>query len=219
MKLGYDPLADFAPIMKLGSAPLILVVNPVLPVNTVQELIAYVRSNPGKVDGGSFGTATNAHLALVVFNQITGLKIPHTEYLGGTQIAADLMAGKFQLMFDFPNVVLPHIKAGHLKALAVTSSRRSIALPNVPTFAEAGVKGMEITGWQGVLAPAGTPPDIIAKLNAAFAKVQEMPEVRKEVEDAGFMVEGGTPKEFTNFIKAEYERWGQVIKEGKIRLE
>jgi tripartite-type tricarboxylate transporter receptor subunit TctC len=219
MKLGYDPIRDFAPVIKLHSAPLVLVISPTLPVTTLQDLIAYARANPEKVNGGSFGSATNAHLALVLFNQITGLKITHAEYVGGTQIAADLIAGKFQLMFDFPNVVVPHMKAGHLKALAVTSNRRSVAFPAVPTFAEAGIQGMEITGWQGVVAPAGTPPDIITKLNAAFAKVQEMPEARKEFENVGAMVESGTPEEFASFIKAEHERWGKVIREGEIRLD
>ncbi len=130
MKLGYDPIRDFTPVIKLHSAPLVLVVNSTLPVTTLQELIAYAKANPEKVNGGSFGSATNAHLALVLFNQITGLKITHTEYVGGTQIAANLIAGKFQLMFDFPNVVVPHMKAGHLKPLAVTSSRRSVAFPS-----------------------------------------------------------------------------------------
>jgi tripartite-type tricarboxylate transporter receptor subunit TctC len=218
MEVGYDPIRDFTPVIKLHSAPLVLVVNPTLPVTTLQDLIAYAKANPEKVNGGSFGSATNAHLALVLFNQITGLKIPHTEYVGGTQIAVDLIAGKFQLMFDFPNVVVPHIKEGRLKALAVTSSRRSPALPNVPTFAEAGVQGMEITGWQGMFAPAGTPPNIIAKLNAALAKIQEMPAVRKEVEDF-FTVESGTPEEFASLIKAEHERWGMVIRKGKMRLD
>ena len=218
MGVAYDPIRDFAPVIKLHSAPLVLVVNPGLPVATVRDLIAYAKANPEKVNGGSFGSATNAHLALVLFNQITGLKIPHAEYVGGTQIAADLIAGKFQLMFDFPNVVVPHIKAGRLKGLAVTSSRRLPALPNLPTFAEAGVQEMEITGWQGVFAPAGTPPNIISKLNAALAKIQEMPDVRKEVEDV-FTVESGTPEEFAAFIKAEYARWGKVIKRGRINLE
>jgi len=110
-------------------------------------------------------------------------------------------------------------KGGHLKALAVTSSRRSAVLPDVPTFSEAGVQGLEITGWQGVFAPADTPPGIIAKLNAALAKIQAMPEVRKEAEDAGFTAESGAPQEFATFIKAEYERWGKVIEQGKIHLD
>ena len=218
MEVGYDPIHDFTPVIKLHSAPLVLVVNPTLPVTTLQDLIAYAQGNPKTVNGGSFGSATNAHLALVLFNQITGLDIPHTEYVGGTQIAADLIAGKFQLMFDFPNVVVPHIKAGRLKALAITSSRRSPSLPDVPTFAEAGVQGMEITGWQGMFAPAGTPPNIVGLLNAALAKIQEMPAVRKEVENF-FTVENGTPEEFVTFIKAEHERWGEVIKKGKIHLD
>jgi len=219
MKLGYDPIRDFTPVIKLHSAPLVLVVNPTLPVAKLQDLIAYARANPEKVNGGSFGSATNAHFALVLFNQITGLKITHTEYMGGTQIAADLIVGKFQVMFDFPNVVVPPMKQGHLKALAVTSTLRSVAFPTVPTFAEAGVPGMEITGWQGVLAPAGTPSGIIAKLNATFAKIQEMPEVRKEFESVGAMVEGGMPEEFANFIKVENERWGKVIREWEMRLD
>jgi tripartite-type tricarboxylate transporter receptor subunit TctC len=115
-------------------------------------------------------------------------------------------------------VVVPHIKAGYLKALAVTSNRRSVVLPSVPTFSEAGVQGMEITGWQGMFAPAGTPPNTIAKLNAAMAKIQEMPEVRAELEDV-FTVESGTPEEFESFIKAEHERWGKIISDGRIRLD
>jgi tripartite-type tricarboxylate transporter receptor subunit TctC len=218
MEVGYDPIRDFMPVIKLHSAPLVLVVNRTLPVMTLQDLIAYAKANPEKVNGGSFGSVTNAHLAFVLFNQITGLKIPHTEYVGGTQIAADLIAGKFQLMFDFPNVVVPHINAGRLKALAVTSSRRSPALPNVPTFAEAGVQGMEIIGWQGMFAPAGTPPNTIAQLNAALAKIQEMRAVQKEVEEF-FTVESGTSEEFASLIKAEHERWGKVIRNGKMRLD
>jgi tripartite-type tricarboxylate transporter receptor subunit TctC len=218
MEVGYDPIRDFAPVIKLHSAPLVLVVNPVL-VNTVQELITHVKNNPGTVNGASFGTATNAHLALVLFNQITGLNIPHAEYVGGTRIAADLIAGRFQLMFDFPNVVVQHIKAGQLRALAVTSSRRIAALPNVPTFAEEGVQGMEITGWQGMFAPAGTAPDIIANLNATLARIQAMPEVRTEAEDVGFTAESGTPEEFATFIRSEYDRWGKVIEQGKIHLD
>ena len=219
MEVGYDPIRDFAPVIKLHSAPLVLVVNPALQVNSVRELTEHVKRDPGRVKGASFGAATNAHLALVLFNQVTGVNIPHTEYVGGTRIAADLIAGKFDVMFDFPNVVVEHMKTGHLKALAITSSRRSAALPDVPTFAEEGVQGMEITGWQGVFVPAGTHSEIIAKLNAAFAKIQAMPAVRNEAEKVGFTAESGTPEEFGAFIRAEYERWGKVIKQGSIHLD
>jgi len=217
MKVRYDPIADFTPIVLEGSTPLILVANPELPVNSVQDLIAYGKSNPGKLNAGSFGVATNVHLALALFNRLTGLEIPHTVYPGGMQTMADLMAGKFQLMFDFPLAVEPYVKSGRLKALAVTSNRRSVRLPNVPTFAEAGIAGMDVIGWQGLLAPAGTPPEIVAKLNTEILKIFKAPENRELFKVSQEVA--GTPEEFAALIKAEYARWGKFIKEAGIRLE
>jgi len=216
MKVGYDPIGDFAPIIQeVSPLPLVLLAHPGLPVSSVQELIAYGRSNPGKLNAGSFGVPTNVHVALVLFNRITGLKIPHTVY-PGAQIMEDLMAGKFQLMFNFPVAAERYVKSGRLKALAVTGNNRSVRLPDVPTFAEAGIAGMDIMAWQGFLAPAGTPPEIVAKLNAELVKTF-ISLNNKE----GFKVrrEAGTPEEFAAFIKAEHARWGKFLKDEGIRLE
>ena len=216
MKVGYDPIGDFAPIIQeVSPLPLVLLAYPGLPVSSVQELIAYGMSNPGKLNAGSFGVPTNVHVALVLFNRITGLKIPHTVY-PGAQIMEDLMAGKFQLMFNFPVAAERYVKSGRLKALAVTGNNRSVRLPDVPTFAEAGIAGMDIMGWQGFLAPAGTPPEIVAKLNTELVKTF-ISLNNKE----GFKVrrEAGTPEEFAAFIKAEHARWGKFLKDEGIRLE
>lgn len=216
MKVGYDPIGDFAPIIQeVSPLPLVLLAYPGLPVSSVQELIAYGRSNPGKLSAGSFGVPTNVHVALVLFNRITGLKIPHTVY-PGAQIMEDLMAGKFQLMFNFPVAAERYVKSGRLKALAVTGNNRSVRLPDVPTFAEAGIAGMDIMGWQGFLAPAGTPPEIVAKLNTELVKAF-ISLNNKE----GFKVrrEAGTPEEFAAFIKAEHAQWGKFLKDEGIRLE
>ena len=216
MKVGYDPIANFAPIVQENSPlPLVLLVYPGLPVSSVQELIAYGKSNPGKLNGGSFGVPTNVHVALVLFNRVAGLKIPHTVY-PGAQIMNDLIAGKFQLMFNFPLAAEAHVKSGKLKALAVTGNDRSVRLPDVPTFSEAGIEGMDIMGWQGFLAPAGTPPEIVSKLNVELVKTfislnnKEGLKIRRE---------SGTPEEFAAFIKTENARWGKILKEEGIRLE
>jgi len=184
-------------------------------VSSVQELIAYGKSNPGKLHGGSFGVPTNVHVALVLFNRVAGLKIPHTVY-PGAQIMNDLIAGKFQLMFNFPIAAEAHVKSGKLKALAVTGKDRSVRLPDVPTFSEAGIAGMDIMGWQGFLAPAGTPPEIVAKLNAELLKTFKSLNNKE-----GFKLrrESGTPEEFAAFIKVENARWGKFLKEEGIRLE
>lgn len=216
MKVGYDPIGDFAPIIQeVSPLPLVLLAYPGLPVSSVQELIAYGRSNPGKLSAGSFGVPTNVHVALVLFNRITDLKIPHTVY-PGAQIMEDLMAGKFQLMFNFPVAAERYVKSGRLKALAVTGNNRSVRLPDVPTFAEAGIAGMDIMGWQGFLAPAGTPPEIVAKLNTELVKTF-ISLNNKE----GFKVrrEAGTPEEFAAFINAEHAQWGKFLKDEGIRLE
>jgi tripartite-type tricarboxylate transporter receptor subunit TctC len=216
MKVGYDPIANFAPVIQENSPlPLVLLAYPGLSVNSVQELIAYGKSNPGQLNAGSFGVPTNVHVALVLFNRITGLKIPHTVY-PGVKIMEDLMAGKFQLMFNFPVSAEAYVKSGRLKALAVTGNARSVRLPDVPTFSEAGIAGMDIMGWQGFLAPAGTPPEIVAKLNAELVKTFKSLN-KKE----GFKLrkEAGTPEEFASFINAENARWGKFLKDEGIRLE
>jgi tripartite-type tricarboxylate transporter receptor subunit TctC len=219
MKVSYDPTADFAPIIRLVTAPLVLVVGASLPVGSVGELVTFARDDPGRVRGGSFGVGSNSHLAFILFNRRAGLAIPHAAYPGGFDTTGGLVAGAFDLMFEFPAVVLPHIRAGRLRPLAVTARRRSAALPDVPTLEEAGLPGADITGWQGILGPRGVPPEIMARLNGAFADAQALPEVRRRLEAEGYHIEGGTPDAFAAFIRAEYERWGKFIREEGIRPE
>jgi tripartite-type tricarboxylate transporter receptor subunit TctC len=219
IKVSYDPTTDFAPIVKLMTGPLVLVVNASLAVDSIPDLVALARDDPGNVKGGSFGIGSNSHLALILFNRSTGLEIPHTAYPGGFETTADLAACGFDLMFEFPPVVMPDIEAGRLKALAVTTKRRTTALLNVPTLEEAGVRGVDVVGWQGIIGPKGLPQEIVAKLNAAFAEAQSIPEVTRSMESAGYELEASTPEDFAAFIKIEYERWGKLIKEEGIRPE
>jgi tripartite-type tricarboxylate transporter receptor subunit TctC len=212
-KVTYDPTTDFAPIVKLMTGPLVLVVNASLPVDSVPELIALARHVPSKVKGGSFGIGSNSHLALILFNRSTGLSIPHTAYPGGFDTTADLAARGFDLMFEFPPVVMPHLETGRLKALAVTTKRRSTALPNVPTLEEAGVRGVDVVGWQGIIGPKGIPREVVTKLHAVIAEAQSTPAVTRTMESAGYELEASTPEEFAAFINAEYKRWGKLIKE------
>jgi tripartite-type tricarboxylate transporter receptor subunit TctC len=219
IEVSYDPTTDFTPIVKLMTGPLVLVVNASLPVNSVPELVALAREDPSTVRGGSFGVGSNSHLALILFNRSTGLEIPHTAYPGGFDTTADLAARGFDLMFEFPPVVMSHIETGRLKPLAVTSKRRATALPDVPTLEEAGVRGVDVVGWQGIIAPKGLPPDIVTRLNAVLAEAQSIPEVTRSLESAGYELEASTPEDFAAFISSEYERWGKLIREEGIRPE
>jgi tripartite-type tricarboxylate transporter receptor subunit TctC len=213
----YDPRTDFTAIVKLTSAPLVLVVNASLPVDSVEALIGLARNDTGKVKGGSFGVCSNSHLALLLFNRSTGLENPHEAYPGSFQTGADVVMRSVDLMFDFPPVVMPYIANGRLRPLAVTTKRRSSVLPDVPTLEEGGVRGVEIAGWQGLIGPKGLPSDIIATLNAAFREVQSIPEVRRSMEADGYEIEGDTPEAFAAFISDQYERWGALIEEEGIR--
>ena len=169
-KMPYDHVRDFAPVILVAGVPNVLVINPALPVNSVQELIAYGKANPGKLNFASSGNGTSIHLSAELFKTMTGVQMAHVPYKGSAPALVDLMGGQVQLMFDNLPSALPQIKAGKLKALAVTSAQRSSALPDVPTVIESGLPGFEASSWFGLLAPAGTPKDIIAKLNGEVAK-------------------------------------------------
>lgn len=209
MKVDYDPVADFTPIiLEFPRGHLVLVAYPGLPVNSVQELIAYGKSNPGKLTAGTFGMATQVHLGMVQFSRVSGLAIPVTE-LTGANILEEVATGKVQLMFNFPHPVTPYVKSGKLKALAVTHGRAPL-LPDVPTFAEQGVPGMDENtsgGWMGFLAPAGTPPEIVARLNAEFWKVFQTLNNKEGIT----VREANTPEDFAAFLKTENARWGKFI--------
>jgi tripartite-type tricarboxylate transporter receptor subunit TctC len=209
MKVGYDPVADFAPIiLEYSRGHLVLVAYPGLPVDSVQELIAYGKRNPGQLTAGSFGVATNVHMGMVAFNRETGLAIPITE-MPGAHILDEVAGGKVQLMFSFPPSVVKYLKSGKLKALAVTHGRAPL-LTNVPTFAEEGVPGMDEStsgGWMGFLAPAGTPPEIVARLNAEFWKIFQSLNTKEGIT----IREANTPEQFAAFLKSENVRWGKFI--------
>lgn len=217
LEVGYQPAEDFTAIVKLVTAPLVLVANASLPVDGLDGLMAFVRQEPGRVQGLSFGHGSNSRLALALFTSATGLDIPHTAYPGGFDTIAELLANDSAVMFEFPPAVMPHIAAGRLKALAVTTKGRSGALPDVPTLEEEGVEGVEMTGWQGIIGPLGIPPDVVDKLNATFKQVHDVDDVRHSMEADGYQLEVGTPEDFAAFIRYEYERWGNIIKEAGLR--
>ena len=225
-RLPYDPIKDFAPIVLLASAPLILVVHPSVPADSIREFIALARSNtalarskPGQLNYASNGNGSSSHLAAVMFEVMAGVSMVHVPYKGLSPALTDLLSGRVQLMFSSVVAILPHIKAGKLRGLAVTAGKRLSSMPELPTVAESGLTGYEASSWYGVLAPAGTPGEIVAKLNAGMVKALEQPEVRNSLLAEGAEPVGGTPEQFAAHIRSEMERLGKLIREAKIRLE
>jgi len=218
-KVPYDPLRDFAPITQAASLPNVLVVHPSLPVRSVRELIALAKRQPGKLAYASAGVGTSPQMSIELLKSMAGIDMLHVPYKGTTPGVVDLLAGQVQLMT--PNVLtaLPHIKAGKLRPLAVTSAKRSDALPDVPTLAEAGVPGYESVQWYGVLAPAGTPRDIVARLHTEIAKSLRSGDVRERLAADGAEPVGSTPQEFAAFIRAEIDKWAKVAKAAGIQPE
>lgn len=210
--LGYSLSKDFAPISQLTSGPLVIVANPGLPANNVAELIALAKSKPGELNFASSGNGQSTHLSAELFASMAGVKMNHIPYKGSAPALTDTMGGQTQLMFDTMLSAMPHVKAGKLKALAVTSSTRSPVAPDVPTVAESGLPGYEAIAWNGLLAPAGTPPDVVARLNAELKKVLASPDVKDKFEAQGFAASWNTPADFSRFMTAEVEKWGKVVK-------
>jgi tripartite-type tricarboxylate transporter receptor subunit TctC len=215
----YDHVRDFAPVILVAGVPNVLVVNPGLPVNSVQELIAYAKANPGKLNFASSGSGTSIHLAGELFKVMAGVQMTHVPYKGSAPALQDLLGGQVQLMFDNLPPSLPHIKAGKLRALGVTSLARTPALPDVPTIAESGLPGFDASSWFGVLAPAGTPPAIIAKLNTEIAKWLDTPEAKEKMLTLGANAAGGTPEDFAKHIAAETAKWAKVVKESGAKVD
>jgi tripartite-type tricarboxylate transporter receptor subunit TctC len=218
-KMPYDHVKDFAPVILVAGVPNVLVVNPGVPANSVQELIAYIKANPGKVNFASSGSGTSIHLSGELFKTMTGLPITHIPYKGSTPALTDLMGGQVQMMFDNLPSSLPQIKAGKLRALAVTSAQRASALPDVPTVAEAGLPGFEASSWFGLLAPAGTPPDVVAKVNGEVAKWLATPEAKEKFAAQGAIVAGGPPSDFVRQIASETAKWQKVVKESGAKVD
>ncbi len=218
-KLSYDPLKDFVPVVNVNIGPNILVVTADLPVKTVKELIAYAKANPGKLTFASSGTGSVFHLTGEMFKSMTGVDMVHIPYKGSAQAFPDLISGQVSLMFDLSTSVMPHVKSGKLRALAITSAKRNPALPDLPTVIEAGVPGFESLIWIGMLAPAGTPKEIVARLNAEMNKVLTRSDVRESFRQQGSDPLGGSSEQFAAQIKADLARWGKVIKDANVKLD
>jgi len=219
VSLPYDPIRDFAPVALLAQAPLVLVVHPSVPADSITAFVALARSRPGQLNYASNGNGSSSHLAAVMFDSMTGVDMVHVPYKGLSPALTDLLSGRVQLMFSSVVAILPHIKAGKLRGLAVTGSRRLASMPNLPTIAESGLPGYEASSWYGVLAPAGTPREIVARLNAELVKALEQPEVRTSLLAEGAEPIGGSPEQFAAHIRSEMERLGKMIREAKIRPE
>ncbi len=210
-KLPYDTIADFAPITLLSSQPNIWLAHPSLPVRNIKELVALARGKPGAIDFASSGTGGSQHLAGELLNLMTGIQLVHIPYKGSPPALIDVLAGRVSLMSSTMAPAIPHIRNQRLRALAVTSARRSIAAPEIPTVAESGVPGYEAIAWQGVLAPAGTPQAVLARLSAELGKVMAQPEVRKHLLEQGFEPATTTESEFAQFIRNEIAKWTKVM--------
>ena len=211
-RLPFDPARDFAPVSRVGTLPNILIVHPSVPVKSVKELIELARSKPGDLNFASSGVGTSLHLSGELFNTMAGVKLVHVPYKGSSPALADLLGGQVKIMFDNLPSALPHVKAGKLKPLAVTSTKRAAVLPEVPTVTESGLPGFEVTSWFAVFAPAKTPKDIVAKLNGEIVKILNSGDVKEKLTQIGVDPAPTTPEELAAFAKAETEKWGKVVK-------
>jgi len=218
-KTSFDVTKDFAPITLAGTTPNLLVANPNVPVNSVKELIASAKATPGGLNYASTGNGTSNHLSFELFKSMTGTVITHIPYKGSAPAVTDLIAGQVQVMFDNTPNVLPHVKAGKLKAIAVSSKKRSSLAPDVPTVDEAGVPGYDVTVWFGILAPAGTPREIVQRLNTEMVKIMRSPEITDRFNKSGVDVVASSPDEFSVFLKSEVARWAKVVQDANIKAD
>jgi len=211
--LPYDPVRDFMPVSLLIVNPTLLVVNSSVPANSVKELIALAKAKPGQLNYASVGQGSPIHLAMELFKSMTGTHFVHVPYKGAGPAVTDLLAGHVQLMFNSMPSVLPHVKTGRLRGLAVGSAQRFRAVPDIPTVAEAGVPGYEATLWLNLAAPGGTPPAIVQRLHGETVKALQDAELRKSFRSAGVEASPLGPQELAVFMRAEYEKWGRVVRE------
>jgi len=218
-KVPYDPVKDFAPITVLGVAPTVAVVGPTVNAKTLAELIAQAKSQPGKLTYASGGSGTPPHISGEVFKSMTGTDLLHVPFKGGAPALVAVMGGQVDVMFDTAASASPHIKGGKLRALALAAPQRSSDLPEVPTFSEAGLAGYEVNSWYALLAPAGTPPEIIARLHRETTAALREPDMIARLKTLGADPVGNTPEEFATFIRAELAKYSKVIREGKIKVE
>src|SRR5262245_27423843 len=208
----YDAIKDFTPVSLIAEVPLVLVVAPELPVKSVKDLIALAKSSSGKLNFASSGNAAAPHLAGEAFKIATGVDMQHVPYKGSGPALTDLMGGQVQLMFDSLPSSISHVKSGKLRAIAVTTAKRSSALPSVPTIAESGVPGFDISTWYGIWAPAGTPKEIVGKLSGEIAKIVKVPDVRERLAGLGAEPVGNSPDEFAAYCRSELAKWAKIVK-------
>ena len=218
-KLNFDIVRDFAPVTLLATTPGVLVVHPALPVKTVKEFVALAKAKPGTLNYSSAGIGSSSHLAPELLAMMTGINIVHVPYKGGGPGLVDLLSGQMQFMMTTTPAAMPHVKSGKVRALGVTSAKRSQSLPELPTIAEAGVKGYEVSTWYGVLAPAKTSKTIVTRLHGEIIKLIAVPDTKEKLLSQGFEPVGSTPDEFGAYIKSEIAKWAKVIKTAKIKAE
>jgi tripartite-type tricarboxylate transporter receptor subunit TctC len=218
-KVGYDAVKSFTPITQVASVVHVIVVSPSLPVKSVKELIAYAKANPGKLNYGSTGTGTSTHLEGELLKSMAGVYMVHIPYRGSGPALVDLVGGQLNLMVDALGSSGPFIKAGKLRALAVTTAKRSPSIPELPTVSESGVPGYEAMPWLGLVAPAGTPPAVVDRIHREVAKVLEDPEIKERFKGWGLDIIGNSPAEFTTFLSRDITQWKKVITDAKIKAD
>ncbi len=218
-KTSYDVRKDFIPVAQLTAQPWVLSVTASLPVSSVKELIAYARSRPGELNYASSGNGSAAHLGMELFNNLTGTKIAHIPYKGIGPGIVDMIAGRVHMLLATPAATMPHVKTGKIKALAVTSAKRSRLLPDVPTLIESGLSGFDVSGWFGLFAPAGTPPAIVQALNREFVAILNLPEVQTALLTDGSEPAPVSPEQFRDSMLRELDRWDRVIKSTNLKLD
>jgi hypothetical protein len=217
-KLAFDPVKDFSPVSLVAITPNILVAHPSIPVKTIKELIAYAKAKPGTLNFPSAGVGSSSHLAGELLKSLAGISMVHVPFKGGGPALVAVIAGEVQIMFATMPAAMPHVKSGKVKPVAVTTAKRSKAMPDLPTIAESGVKGYDASTWYGLLAPARTPPAVVTRLHGDTVKILAGP-TRQRLEAQGFEPDGGTPAEFANYIKSEITKWAKVIKDAGIPAE
>ncbi|WP_215908799.1 tripartite tricarboxylate transporter substrate binding protein [Phreatobacter stygius] len=210
-QLPYDPIADFEPVVFTHVVPLVLAIHPSVPATTVPELIAWIKANPTTATFASSGKGSSLHMAAELFKSMTGTTMLHVPYRGSTAAHSDLLVGRTQIIFDTITAILPHVQSGGVRALAVTTTSRSPSLPAIPTLAETGLAGYDANTWGGILAPAGTPREIVARLNREINAALEAPDVRMALTTLGIEIQGGPPERFAAYIRQEVEKWGRVV--------
>ncbi len=218
-KLPYDFWRDFVPLSMGTTFPIVVVANPSMPVSTLKDLIAYAKANPGKLSYGSSGNGGGTHLAGELFKTLAGVDILHVPYKGSAPAMTDLLGGQVQLMFADGPTAVPQVKGGKVKALAVAQSRRSALVPDVPSATEAGLPGYDAYSWAGFVAPTGTPPEIVQRLNAEIVKALSAPDMREAMLARGAEPQPGTPEQFAAFVRAEMAKWAKVVREANIKAD